>query len=84
MAKQSHACREEKAEGQRGEHGKFLTRRSVCSKCAVHTREDQNPEQPLNSVTEVSIGRINGRAETNTGIAAAKRQVIVLQIVSKK
>lgn len=49
-----------------------------------HTREDQNQEQPLNSVTEVSIGRINGRAETDIGIAASKRQAIVLQIVSKK
>lgn len=85
MAKQSHACREENAEGQRGEHSKFLTRRrSVCSKLLWHTREDQNQEQPLNSVTEVSIGRINGRAETDIGIAASKRQAIVLQIVSKK
>lgn len=37
-----------------------------------HTREDQNPEPPLNSVTEVSIGRINGRAEINIGIAASE------------
>lgn len=79
----SHMHAERKnAEGQRGE---FLTmRRSVCPKCAVHTREDQNPEQPLNSMTEESIGRINGRAETNIGIAASKRQAIVLQITSKK
>lgn len=49
-----------------------------------HTKEDQNPEPPLNSVTEVlSIGRINGRAEINIGIAVSKRQAIVLQIVSK-
>lgn len=49
-----------------------------------HTREDQNPEAPLNSVTEVSIGRINGRAEINIGIAASERQAILLQIVILK
>lgn len=30
-----------------------------------HTKEDRNPEEPLNSVTGVSIDRTNGRAEVN-------------------